>query len=223
MTKKETIHALTALMATVQAAYFKGCMEGHPLWVHERSDASAAISIDLYNFGGDGKPVCDGLTHTTVTFDDGSSCKGDVFCMCFNPDDVTPLRFLLYMDDDRPDIDVEPGTLTEEALRNITAWLQGKLEEGRVRKHVETKGNQVTAFMFYMWNAWCKEECKRAFSGHGWQHFWSKWCGICEAYGVHGAAERFYAELSNGNRNLLVGRAIEAYEGDEPKNQNGKA
>lgn len=86
-------------------------------------------------------------------------------------------------------------------------------------KHHDRERNDVTSFFFYMWNAWCEEECKKAFSdrGNNWQHFWSKWCGICEKHSVYGAAERFYAELSPKNRNLLVERATEVYEGDSEK------
>ena len=85
------------------------------------------------------------------------------------------------------------------------------------REQVSTKCNQVTAFMFYMWNAWCESECRLVWKDGNWKHFWDKWCGICKAYGTYGAAERFYAELSHGNRNLLVQRAVECFEGDEPK------
>ena len=78
-----------------------------------------------------------------------------------------------------------------------------------------TKSNDVTSFFFYMWNAWCKEECQKVFSVSGnWMHFWNKWCGICEAHSVYGAAERFYAELSNDNRDLLVKRATDLYVND---------
>ena len=73
--------------------------------------------------------------------------------------------------------------------------------------------NDVSSFFYYMWNAWGEEECQKAFSGAtcNWQHFWSKWCGICDAHGVWGAAERFFAELSEGNKDLLVKRACEVY------------
>ena len=78
--------------------------------------------------------------------------------------------------------------------------------------------NDVTSFMYYMWNAWCKEECERAFSRTvNWEHFWRKWCGICDTYGVFSATERFYAELSDRSRNLLVARALEVYDKDCPK------
>ncbi len=73
--------------------------------------------------------------------------------------------------------------------------------------------NDVTSFFFYMWNAWCKEECEAAFGGSNceWQHFWRKWCALCGEYGSNGAIPWFYAELSDENRDLLVKRATEIY------------
>ena len=44
-----------------------------------------------------------------------------------------------------------------------------------------------------------------------------KWCGICGEHSVYGAAERFYAALSESNRAKLVGRALEMYDGDRRK------
>ena len=227
--KNETIKYLTDLMGVIDAAYFKGRMEGHPLWVHERSDDSTAISIDLYNFEGDGLPVCDGLKPCTITFDDNTTDTGWLFCMCYDPDDVTPLIFLFTPDGyEEGDMAINPEDVPEEVLKNIIAWLEKILTPNSYlltpkpslltpKPSLLTQpSNGVTSFFFYMWNAWCKEECQKAFSAPGsdWQHFWSKWCGICKTYGTHGAAERFYAELSNKNRNLLVKRATEVYEGD---------
>ncbi len=217
MNKKETIKYLTELMATVQMAYFKGRMEGHPLWVHERNDGSAAISIDLYHFGGDGKPVCDGLNPCTVTFDDGTKETGNVFCMCYDPDSETPLVFLFESGRDVPDIDLETDCLPAKVLRRIIVWLEEEMRVKPAEPH--KRSNEVTSFFYYMWNAWCAEECQKTFSApfNDWKHFWSKWCGICKTHGVYGAAERFYAELSNHNRDMLVKRATEVYEGDGEK------
>lgn len=77
----------------------------------------------------------------------------------------------------------------------------------------ERKKNDVTRFMFYMWNRWCEEECKEVFGKDDfYPHFWNKWCGICKMLGTaHGAAEMFYAELSDRNRDKLVRRAVEYY------------
>ena len=209
--KQDVIKHLTELLTTIQAAYFKGKMEGHRLWVHESCNNDAAISIDLYHFGGDGRPVCDGLNPCTITYDDGTTDTGNVYCMCYNPDDVSPLCFL-FEPDRGDDVDIEPEALPEESLANIVRWLQEQVGEGMIKK-----SNDVTSFFFYMWNAWSKEECERAFAGGNPDHFWKKWCGIYNAYGVYGAAERFYAELSSNNRDKLVKRACEVYDRNEEK------
>jgi hypothetical protein len=127
MNKQQTIQYLTDLMATIQAAYFKGRMEGHTLWVHERMDDSAAISIDLYNFGGDGKPVCEGLYPCTITHDDGTDEKGHVFCMCYDSDAVTPLTFL-FDSDAFGDLDLDPEDVHEDVLQNIATWLEQAMQ-----------------------------------------------------------------------------------------------
>jgi len=78
----------------------------------------------------------------------------------------------------------------------------------------QRKKNDVTSFFYYMWNAWSQDECKKVY-GELWEHFWNNWIYFCKTYGVHGAAERLYAELSDGNRNKLVARATELYDGAE--------
>ena len=90
-------------------------------------DDSAAISIDLYNFGGDGKPVCEGLRPCTVTYDDGSQGKGWLYCMCYDPDDVTPLTFI-FDSDTFGDINLDPEDVHEDVLQNIAAWLEKAMQ-----------------------------------------------------------------------------------------------
>ena len=77
----------------------------------------------------------------------------------------------------------------------------------------------ISSFFFYMWNAWSEKECEAAFkdSECGSQHLWGKWCSICDRFGVHGTAERFFAELSEPNRLLLVNRACQLYDGRHRK------
>ena len=62
--------------------------------------------------------------------------------------------------------------------------------------------NAVSSFFFYMWNAWSEEECKAVY-GNMYPHFWEKWC-VATDKGTFGAAERFYLELSEDSRRLLV-------------------
>jgi hypothetical protein len=74
------------------------------------------------------------------------------------------------------------------------------------------KKNDVSSFFYYMWNSWCEEECRIVFASEGWQHFWNKWSSAYNEGGVRGASERFFAELSLSNQDLLVKRAIELYD-----------
>lgn len=71
--------------------------------------------------------------------------------------------------------------------------------------------NAVSSFFYYMWNAWSKEECKIVFGGQ-YQHSWEKWCANSDK-AIFGAAERFYADLSESNREQLVERAVTLYDG----------
>ncbi len=80
--------------------------------------------------------------------------------------------------------------------------------------NISTKENIVSSFFFFMWNGWCKEECKIIF-GWEFQHFWDKWCGMCKIYNVYSATEKYYADLTQGNRVKLVNRACEIYNGSE--------
>lgn len=74
-----------------------------------------------------------------------------------------------------------------------------------------TAENAVSSFFYYMWNSWNEEECKLVY-GNMSRHFWEKWCQMTNK-GVFGAAERFYAELSDTYRELLAGRAVGLYDG----------
>ena len=50
-------------------------------------------------------------------------------------------------------------------------------------------------------------------------HFWEKWC-VATDKGTFGAAERFYLELSEDNRRILVERAVSIYDGRGLRNRN---
>jgi len=209
MAKQEIIKHLTDLMATVQMAHFKGREVG--VRVHEGDNLyGATISIDLYNFEGDGKPVCDGLKPCTVTLGNGSTDIGWLFCMHYDPDDeVTPLVFLFTPDEELGnndgDIDLVPENLPEEVLTAITKWLEKAMVPAK------PKSNDVTSFFYYMWNKWNEEECKAVFND---PHFWNKWCEAYDTmHGPRGATELFYMMLSDTNRDKLVARALECYDG----------
>lgn len=72
------------------------------------------------------------------------------------------------------------------------------------------KENTISSFFFYMWNAWCEQECKTVYEEY--KHFWSKWCFYTQDT-TRGAVEKFYAELSDNYRVKLVSRACEVYNG----------
>ncbi len=77
--------------------------------------------------------------------------------------------------------------------------------------------NAVSSFFYYMWNAWSEDECKITFKEMS-QHFWNKWCSLADK-GIFGAAERFFAELSENNQTLLVERAVTLYDGKARRKQ----
>ena len=202
MPKQENIKHLTDLMATVQMAHFKGREVG--VRVHEGDNPyGAAISIDLYNFEGDGKPVCDGLKPCTIICDDGSTVTGNVFCMCYDPDDeVTPLVFLFTPDDNIPDIEIDPDDMPEESLKNVVAWLEKAM--------VPKEAKEIIA----LWSDWCmdwddenvwldymvkhpKGHCNR-------QHLQEKWDYCYEKYGNKAAMNMFWRELDDDNRAILT-------------------
>lgn len=73
--------------------------------------------------------------------------------------------------------------------------------------------NAVSSFFYYMWNGWDEDECRTVFAGMH-KHFWEKWCSLADnKKSALGAAERFYADLSDHYREMLVERAITVYDG----------
>ena len=216
MNKQQTIQYLTDLMVTIQAAYFKGRMEGHTLWVHERMDDSAAISIDLYNFVGDGKPVCEGLKPCTVTYDDGSQGTGWLYCMCCDPDDVTPLTFI-FESDAVGDITLDAEDIQEDVLRNIATWLDQAMQPVEQEEPATPSAKDIIA----LWSDWCmdyddenlwldymvnhpKGHCKR-------QHLQEKWDSCYNQYGNKAAMTMFWQQLDNTNRDILTQYVTEVW------------
>ena len=207
--KQQTIQYLTDLMATLQMVHFKGSIEECPLRIHEGSDPDRlSISIDLYNFEGDGEDVCKGLDDCTVIFDDGTTDTGKLFCMCYDPDDVTPLTFML-LPDNRHDFDIEPDCVPLPVLQNITAWLEKAMQP---QPKPETKNTPKD--IIDLWSDWCMDfadenlwleymvkhpnaHCNR-------QHLQDKWDYCYEKYGSKAAMTMFWRELDNRNRTILT-------------------
>lgn len=79
--------------------------------------------------------------------------------------------------------------------------------------------NDVTSFFFYMWNAWGEDECKLVFkdSCGGYKHYWNKWCYYCKEYGHRAAVDCLFADLDGGNRDKLVARALQCFDGNKAK------
>lgn len=77
---------------------------------------------------------------------------------------------------------------------------------------MRTNENIVSSFFYYMWNTWSKEECEAIQWTCEPDHIWRKWGEACDC-GARGAAEKFYMELSDTNRQALVGRATTLYNG----------
>lgn len=101
-----------------------------------------------------------------------------------------------------------------EITREISKTAYSELDKFRFPEEETHRENIVSSFFFFMWNAWCKEECRIIF-GWEFQHFWDKWCGMCKRYNVYSATENYYADLTQGNRVKLVNRACEIYNGSE--------
>ena len=79
--------------------------------------------------------------------------------------------------------------------------------------------NDVTSFFYYMWNKWCESEAKIVFADScgGYKHYWNKWVYFCNEYGCRSAVDMLYGELDEENRNKLVTRAIECFDGMKEK------
>lgn len=79
----------------------------------------------------------------------------------------------------------------------------------------EDGNNDVTSFFFYMWNKWCESEARIVFADScgGYKHYWNKWVYFCNEYGCRAAVDMLYGELDEGNRDKLVARALECFDG----------
>ena len=71
--------------------------------------------------------------------------------------------------------------------------------------------NAVSSFFYYMWKAWCEEECRTVFKEMH-PHFWEKWSLMTDK-GIFGTDERFYAELTDRYREKRVEVAVSTIAG----------
>lgn len=210
--KQQAIQYLTDLMATISGYYYKGRTQDSALRIHEGS--CGGISIDLYNFEGDGKPVCDGLNPYTVTNDDGSQHPGHLFCMCYDADGWKPLSFLFSPIDFGDDYTINPEDIPTTVLRDITAWLEQEWRTKRPDPLAAAAAVQQAKDIIALWSDWCmdyddenlwldymvrhpKAHCNR-------QHLQKKWDYCYGKYGSKAAMQMFWRELDNNNRAILT-------------------
>ena len=71
------------------------------------------------------------------------------------------------------------------------------------------KNNEVTNFMFYIYNKWSKEESVRLFGNDLGNHIFNQWVGKHEY--SNDITMSWYADLDNGCRRKIVDRANELY------------
>ena len=97
--------------------------------VHEGND-DASISIDLYNFEGDGNDVCEELEFNTT----GDEKVWHAFCVSYDPDRENPLIIIaeptgVYCDYE----DFTPDQVPDATLANITTWLWDAVKQPEQR------------------------------------------------------------------------------------------
>ena len=64
--------------------------------------------------------------------------------------------------------------------------------------------NEVTKFMFYIYNKWNEYEAEKIFGKDLGKHIWNKWINRSDSL-------RWYSELDNECKQKLVDRANEIY------------
>ena len=208
MSKQETIKHLTDLMATVQMAHFKGREVG--VRVHETDEAG--ISIDLYNFEDDSKPVCEGLTFQRECHEGPQQA----FCIVYNPDWENEQLWVKIDPIDEGDYyDLLPEDLPDGVLTAITQWLEKNLTpspspKGEGSNDVTAQAKEIIA----LWSDWCMDWADenlwldymvRHPKGHcNRQHLQEKWGHCYEKYGSKAAMTMFWRELDNDNRAILT-------------------
>lgn len=129
-----TIERLTNIMSGIHKTYYETVKQPDDiwgdvgeLWVHEGMSGQKSISIDLYNFEGDGLPVCDGLTWEGTCPKCGETTTLRAFCICYCPTWEQPLCILCCEDqEDCDDWEANPDELPESVLNNIAGWIESK-------------------------------------------------------------------------------------------------
>ena len=135
MTTQQSI--LLASMQTLQQAYYSGRLKCNGedtggdgcvlsnLWIHEGDD-TPSISIDLYNFGGDGKDVCDGLEFDVLLSKKKTHLHA--FCISYNSDLEDNPLLLQCEDGDDYDCIITADQIPDTTCANITNWLREQVK-----------------------------------------------------------------------------------------------
>ena len=127
-TKEKVIERLIGLMVETMMCHFKGLIKKSPLWVHRRDAKTTAISIDLYDYDGNGAPVCDELV--TYVYENDKVQQWSVFAICLDPlakfEDMVTLCVDCGDDEDGniEVIDVKPDRLPVRTLECISDWIE---------------------------------------------------------------------------------------------------
>ena len=128
MNKQESIQYLRDIMATIAAAYYKGRGGSvlDALRVHETDEAG--ISIDLYNFEGDGQPVCEGLDFDALCPADMQMIHQRAHTVSYEPDWEEHPVLLLCSDTTGNDdsFDLTLDNVPQEVIETITNWITSK-------------------------------------------------------------------------------------------------
>lgn len=137
----ETSQQLTDLMARICTAYlqsvkdidkcdYEGFGRVGDLRVHAVDDRNG-VSIDLYNFEGDGLPVCDGLTFDSVCPSDGLPIRQTAFCISYNPEwEEHPVLVLCddaTVEESDGGFDLTLDYIPDDVQQRIKTWIESKI------------------------------------------------------------------------------------------------
>lgn len=124
---------LQETMATIQKAYFASRPLG-AIRVHEGNE-DASISIDLYNFEGDGKDVCDGLEFDAINLPEGvTPIHAKAYCIAYEPSWVEHPVIIVCTDlSDDTDAELTLNCVPDTTLANITTWLWDTVKQPETR------------------------------------------------------------------------------------------
>lgn len=215
--KQQAIQYLTDLMATIANAHYKGRETGR-LCIDEAE--MAGITIDLYDFDGDGHDFVEGLNgvmpdHSAHGVEEKES--GRVYCVGYDPDDEEPLFFQFAPDDGSDDYAILPDTLPADLLERIAAWLERAMQPISQEEPATPSAKDIIA----LWSDWCMDYddenlwldyMVKHSNGHcNRQHLQEKWDSCYNQYGNKAAMTMFWRQLDNTNRDILTEYVTEVW------------